>query len=283
MNDKGMYCSTCGTLLPDGSRSCIACGTRVAPRSNSLAAQGGGFIQEHPARPLSRSHHCPRCGYQGEGVGYFSRGRHVAALIGVTMITMAAMGAGGLVYYLVRRDHLVCPRCGLAWGPEGTRALSRRSREGHELEPRETAIPRDGSWKRGWAITLFLVAASLMMIGLLAGEVGLIAGALFSAGGGAVLLQAAGRERERRREALVASLQLPVLKLATQHGGRLTVTEVAAHLGWPLRRAEKILQSLDDGIRVDSQVTDEGVIVYEFRELARGTPPSDLRLGEGGA
>ena len=36
-----------------------------------------------------------------------------------------------------------------------------------------------------------------------------------------------------------------------------------------LRRAEKVLQSLDDGLRVNSEVTDEGVIVYDFLELKR--------------
>jgi hypothetical protein len=38
-----------------------------------------------------------------------------------------------------------------------------------------------------------------------------------------------------------------------------------------MRRAEKVLQSLDDGMRVNSEVTDEGVIVYDFLELIRTT------------
>jgi hypothetical protein len=38
-----------------------------------------------------------------------------------------------------------------------------------------------------------------------------------------------------------------------------------------MRRAEKVLNSLDDGWRVNSTVTDDGVIVYEFRELLRLT------------
>jgi hypothetical protein len=74
-----------------------------------------------------------------------------------------------------------------------------------------------------------------------------------------------------------------VLRLAAEQGGRLTVTEVAAHLGWPMRRAEKILQSLDDGVRVDSEVTDEGVIVYEFREIVHARQLRDRTTGEGGA
>ena len=55
------------------------------------------------------------------------------------------------------------------------------------------------------------------------------------------------------------------------------MTEVAAALAWPIRRAEKVLHSLDDGWRVNSEVTDEGVIVYEFRELlARGDSEGPL-------
>jgi hypothetical protein len=86
-----------------------------------------------------------------------------------------------------------------------------------------------------------------------------------------VLQRAATREREQRREALLSALQLPVLQLAGRKGGQLTVTEVAAELGWTMRRAEKVLQSLDDGMRVNSEVTDEGVIVYDFLELIRTT------------
>ena len=58
-----------------------------------------------------------------------------------------------------------------------------------------------------------------------------------------------------------------MLQLDADRGGRLTVSEVAAQLGWTLPRAEKVLNSLEDGYRVSSDVTDEGLIVYDFREL----------------
>jgi hypothetical protein len=275
-----MFCSTCGTPIPSGRRTCPGCGSPVAGLSLGAGSEGGrGHPAERSTVAQVRGHVCPRCGYHGEGIGYFSRGSRVAALIGITMLTMGAMGAGGLIFYLVRRDHLACPRCGRSWGKEGERALV-RSTSGRQVEPETPAVPAE-SWKRVWSIVLFVFAALMMLGGLIEGEVGLVAGALFTAGGGALLHQAAAREREQRREALISALQLPVLKLAARHGGRLTVTEVAANLGWPLRRAEKILQSLDDGLRVDSEVTDEGVIVYDFLELSRGGSGPELRLREG--
>lgn len=117
---------------------------------------------------------------------------------------------------------------------------------------------------------LLVVAAFLMIFGIAEAELlTVLLGAL--AGGGAwVLHRSARAEREARRVALLSSLQLPVLKLARRRDGRLTVTEVAAELGWTLPRAEKVLESLNDGYRVSSEVTNEGVIVYEFLELKYG-------------
>ena len=45
------------------------------------------------------------------------------------------------------------------------------------------------------------------------------------------------------------------------------MTEVAADLDIGLPAAEKILMSMDDGFRVRSEISDEGVIFYEFPEL----------------
>ena len=276
-----MYCSTCGSFVPPGRRACGTCGASIA-RDRPLPAgphARHALAENRPAAAL-RAHVCPRCTYQGEGIGYFSRGSRLAALIAVTIVTVGAMGVGGLIYYLVRREDLICPRCGYRWGRNGERALALAPRPASALEPPAAAarVPHEGV-KRAWSILLFLFAACLMMAGIALGEVGMVAGALLAAGGGAVLLQAAGRDKERRREALLAALQLPVLKLAARQGGRLTVSEVAAHLGWPLRRAEKVLQSLDDGVRVDSEVTDDGVIVYDFRELSLAEPRHGPGLG----
>ena len=81
---------------------------------------------------------------------------------------------------------------------------------------------------------------------------------VLAAAGAVVLHRGANRAREERRAALISSLQMPVLKLAAERKGVLTVTDVAASLGWSMSRAEKILRSMDDGWRVSSEVTDEG-------------------------
>lgn len=268
-----MYCSTCGAFLPDGRSACDTCGApaplparRAETPLAAPAAEGHWVV----GRPVGQ---CPRCGYRGEGLPYFSRGGHMAALVGATLLTAGAMGAGGLVYYVVRRDHRICPRCGRGWGREGERAVMPAGAVPRRADARLAS--GEAGW-RGWSVLLFLLAAILVVGGFAAGEWGPFLLAAAAAGGGALVHRAADRAREARRAALIASLQLPVLKLAAARGGRLTVTEVAAELGWTLPRAEKVLQSLDDGVRVDSEVTDEGVIVYEFREILLSPPERRL-------
>ena len=45
------------------------------------------------------------------------------------------------------------------------------------------------------------------------------------------------------------------------------MTEVAAELDLSLEAAEKLMEQMDDGFRVRSDVSDEGVIYYEFPEV----------------
>lgn len=255
-----MYCSTCGAPIVEGRSRCDTCGAAVHRTSPA------------PERALwstpSVTATCPRCGYRGEGVSYFSRGTHVAAIVGITLLTAGMMGAGGLIYYLVRRDHLVCPRCGRGWGKNGVVALVPQAPAGMTATP-VMIRGSGGAAKQGWSFVCFILAAILVVVGITATEIAPLLFAGVAGSAGFALQRAASREREHRREALLSALQLPVLQLAGRKGGQLTVTEVAAELGWTLRRAEKVLQSLDDGMRVNSEVTDEGVIVYEFLELNR--------------
>lgn len=263
-----MYCSTCGARLVEGRSRCDTCGAAV---------YGAVTPPQRAWTPSAVSATCPRCGYRGEGVSYFSRGSHVALAVGLTLLTAGAMGAGGLVYYLVRRDHVICPRCGRGWGKNGMVALvpvSGQSAGGQVVLPTGS-----GGKKQTLSALLFILAAVLVVVGIAATELAPMVVASVAATAGFALHRSASIERQKRREALLSALQLPVLQLAGRKGGQLTVTEVAAELGWTMRRAEKVLQSMDDGLRVNSEVTDEGVIVYEFLELMR--PGQRLPRAEG--
>jgi hypothetical protein len=72
--------------------------------------------------------------------------------------------------------------------------------------------------------------------------------------------------RPVRRDPLAAR-QLAVLRLAAAEDGQLTVTEIAAKLGWTLEVAKATLVSMEDGVRVTTTFTDEGILLYNFPEL----------------
>lgn len=269
-----MYCSTCGAHVPAGRTHCTTCGAAVTGHASH--AHGGSQGTEALARtgqaraPVAVGHTCPRCGYTGEGISYFSKGSHIAGLIVLGLVSAGFMGAFALVYYLSFRDHQICPRCGKDWGSNKDLALAPRAPGLPNTAQPALPSGRGGGAAQGFSIALFLIAAILLIPAIAELEiVAFLAAAGFGAGG-LFLQNVARKEREARRAALISSLQLPVLKLAAERRGRLTVTETAAALGWTLPRAEKVLDSLDDGLRVSSEVTNDGVIVYEFRELAHG-------------
>lgn len=45
------------------------------------------------------------------------------------------------------------------------------------------------------------------------------------------------------------------------------MTEVAARLGWTLDVAQETMRSLEDGKRVTTTITDDGIMLYDFPEL----------------
>jgi len=75
------------------------------------------------------------------------------------------------------------------------------------------------------------------------------------------------RGLQERRRAIMQGLQRKILRLATMKDGTLTVTEVAAEMNLSLPAAEKILTSMDDGFRVRSEISKEGILYYEFPEV----------------
>jgi hypothetical protein len=190
-------------------------------------------------------------------------------LVGLGLVSY---GIGSLVYWLMRRDSVVCPNCGLRWdwvGASRQIAPPRGAVAYPGIQPvvAEEPLPRSGSVRR-------VLGALGAMLGVLLITVGIsefaappvIAGAFFGAMGGGTFLWGYSA-LQARRKALVTALQRRVLRLATERGGTLTVTEVATDLNLTLPAAEKVLEDLDDGFRVRSEVTDEGVILYDFPEV----------------
>ena len=215
-----MRCSTCGERLSPETERCPTCGTAVA-RSPVRRSQGfAAAVGSAPQR-------CPRCGYQGQGVPYFSRTGHVGLLIGVSLFTY---GLGGLAYWLARRRHYICPNCGLGW-EHAARALPAASTEGGALEavPESSVpLPSGGLKRRFVGAAMILFASFLIMMGIIEVEAAAIAvGSVFGAGGSGMFFWG-WKALQERRQALTTGLQRKILRLATQKGGTLTVTEVAA-------------------------------------------------------
>lgn len=259
-----MTCQMCGASVPEGRASCLQCGAMVG------RAPGMAVAARNASYGLDTVRVCPRCGFHGTSVSYFATGAHILVLVGLAVITS---GIGALIYLLLRGGERICPQCGLKWGRGGYLAPAAPPGARGEAAAPEVAALSDGGAQRGFAWMLWAMAALLLFIGLAATEVVPLGFAMMAGAGGYLLRRSGNEARERCREALLQSLQLPVLRLASQRGGRLTVTMVAQDLGWTLPRAEKVLQSMEDGFRVLGDVTPEGVIVYDFPELRHVAPP----------
>ena len=112
-----------------------------------------------------------------------------------------------------------------------------------------------------------LFAVLMMLIGIVEPEIGLVAFGTVAAGAGSLTFWWGHAALAERRRAIIVGLQRQVLLLASEKGGELTVSEVAARLNLSLPAAEKVMDAMEDGLRVRSEITDEGLIVYEFPEL----------------
>jgi uncharacterized membrane protein YphA (DoxX/SURF4 family) len=218
---------------------------------------------------------CPRCDFNGQGISYFRRPGHVGLLVGVSFLTS---GVGGLVYWLARRKHRVCPNCGLGWQHSLQTSVVRslEARGAARVLAREGSLPASGIERRVLGTILILVATLLIMIGFVETELGaVVVGGVMGAGGG-LSFHWGWRALQGRRQALVRAMERQVLRLARDKGGSLTVTEVAAELDLSMPAAEKVLIGMDDGFRVRSEITDQGLLLYEFPEVQLRA-----RLGDG--
>lgn len=251
-----MYCWSCGEYLLEADTSCSACGAAAAapPR-------------RQPSR-LMGIRSCPACGYRGDGVPYFSRVSHAALLVGAAVFTY---GLGGLGYWLVKRKDRICPSCGLSWDRARVdHGGAGQTGPGQQVERRDEEVldlPRRGLGRRVFGVILALVASLLLGLGIVSSEGVLAVVSAVSGLAGASFFAWGWRSLQRRREAILHQFQRSVLRLAHTRGGQLTATDVASELDLSLRAAERVLLSLDDGFRVRSDVTDEGLLVFEFPEI----------------
>jgi hypothetical protein len=288
-----MFCWSCGSPMNRTDGSCRHCGVRVArvsPQAPSLPRESESL---HALRV------CMGCGYRGEGVPYFRRAAHAALLAGATILTY---GIGGLAYWLIKRRDRVCPSCGISWKrsralgtaalpapgsglvPEGRGEAGARSRRSGEEWP---SLPSAGVGRRVFGVLLALLAVLLVGVGIVEAEGAFLAVSLAFGLAGAASFAWGWKARQIRREALLRRLQGRVLHLARARGGTLTATDVASAMDLSLDGAERVLLSLDDGFRIRSDVTDDGLLVFEFPEIrlgSRRTPesPSTPRSAEDG-
>jgi hypothetical protein len=247
------------------------------------------FVQAG-AVALRRGTYCPRCEQRTNPQPYFSRGINVAKLAILLPFTFV----GPILFFLIRKDRLVCSWCRallpgelqrgmfdafsplpLAAMPEGAlvpaataEALMAAEEASHEIARLERRSRRNRA--RSWLFAIFTG-----LFGTLGGAVAAGPGnpeALFVMSG----LSAAGglaTRRRGRRQKMEAEAKrqrqrvLQVLALARAEGGRLTVTTVSSHLALDFREAEALLDSMLDGRRVDVQADDQGRVIYVFPEL----------------
>lgn len=250
-----MRCTTCGEVLRDGEDRCPTCGAVVASRPVPASLRG--------------LRQCPRCGYRGDGVPYFRKAFHLGLLAGLSLFTY---GVGGVIYYAARRNHEVCPGCGFGWeharepGPPQEPAAPVPV-SGAGVAHRPTPLPPAGGGRRVFGGVLAGLATLMISLGLVGGEFEpVVLGSIFGMVGSGLFL-GGWRAMQRRRQAVLQSFHRKVLLMATERQGVLTVTEVAAELALSLPAAEKLMTGMDDGFRVRSDVTDDGIIVYEFPEV----------------
>jgi type III secretory pathway component EscV len=95
-----------------------------------------------------------------------------------------------------------------------------------------------------------------------------------------------GRRRQKMRrhgsgESITtdrSSIQHRIMRLAQDRGGSLTVTDVVLATGVSIKQAEETLNGMVDGFRIKMEVTDSGIVHYEFEELRRDEGKSQQRL-----
>ena len=133
-----------------------------------------------------------------------------------------------------------------------------------------------------WAIPLFAVGLGFMLWGLSkaltqAIHTGPPLEHSLSIGVALVVLSVLMWVGSRRLDAAVRTLkgrrvENALLRLAQQRGGRLTVIEAAAETGYTAEEVALVFRQLSEQGFVEIEVTDAGVMVYRFPEIAFPAP-----------
>lgn len=206
----------------------------------------------------------------------------MALLIGLSIPTY---GIGGLIYYASRRAYRVCPGCGFGWEhsrkPEeavgGWESPARVPARRAASPPPDAPLPPSGIGRRIFGGALAVMGTMMITFGIASQAFEpIMAGSLFGMAGSATFLWG-WKSLQERRQSVIQSLNRKVLRLATERRGVLTVTDVASALNLTLPAAEKIMVGMDDGFRVRSEISREGVLYYEFPEVMH---QKKLRAGD---
>jgi len=129
----------------------------------------------------------------------------------------------------------------------------------------------------GW---LLLALAAFMFVGFLgsgasgaAAIAALLIVVVLPAAAGVALVRGArpgaGRLTKRQEELRRDTLQSELLRLAMQHGGKLTIVEAVAALALTPEEAKETLDALAVRGLADFEVTNSGVVVYVFHDVQK--------------
>lgn len=134
--------------------------------------------------------------------------------------------------------------------------------------------------KRIWGAAGLGAISLFMLLGFLSGDQALFAPATLAALGLTVALPAVGagllvrghmaeRNRLTGRKAMLRqqTIEAEVLRLAAEHRGRLTAVEVATLLAVTPESATETLNALAAREHAELEITDAGLIVYNFHDV----------------
>jgi ABC-type transport system involved in multi-copper enzyme maturation permease subunit len=81
-----------------------------------------------------------------------------------------------------------------------------------------------------------------------------------------------------KRDISAWSIKRKIMQLAQDSGGVLTVSDVVLATGFSMKQAEETLNEMVDGFRIKTEVTDSGIVQYEFSELIKNEERLQSRL-----